>query len=207
MATRGQKPKPTAIKVLEGNRSKKALPKNEPKPLLGSEPPEAPDWLCDIGRAEWARLSRQLWLNGLLGLEDIQTFAAYCDHFARAVSYRGLLAEAAAEEARVLRARAAWEAFGKDEDRPEPKTSGQGTLVPNATGGWIPNPLIALANVSLREMMKAATEFGLTPSSRARVNVPRGSGADLPGPKDADKPGPRPADFLNRGPRLVSSRT
>ncbi|MEQ8198694.1 MAG: phage terminase small subunit P27 family, partial [Clostridiaceae bacterium] len=32
MAQRGRKPKPTAIKVLEGNPGKRPLNKNEPKP-------------------------------------------------------------------------------------------------------------------------------------------------------------------------------
>ncbi|HZK10243.1 MAG TPA: phage terminase small subunit P27 family, partial [Clostridia bacterium] len=32
MATRGRKPKPTALKVLEGNPGKRPLNKNEPQP-------------------------------------------------------------------------------------------------------------------------------------------------------------------------------
>ena len=34
--------KPTALRLIEGNRSKRAYPKDEPKPELGAQPPE---WL------------------------------------------------------------------------------------------------------------------------------------------------------------------
>ena len=36
MATRGRKPKPTALKVLEGNPGKRPLNENEPIPPKGS---------------------------------------------------------------------------------------------------------------------------------------------------------------------------
>ena len=205
MALRGQKPKPTALKKLEGNRSKKALPKNEPKPDLGVAPPEAPEWLSEVGRAEWERLSRQLWLNGLLGREDVQAFAAYCDHFSNAMRYRSILEEQRREEARVARAQERWEHFGRRGTRPEPATLGQASMICTSTGTLQQNPVIGMLNVSTREMMKIATEFGLTPSSRARVNVPRG-GANFPEPKDKAPEGPTAASFLNRGPRLVASR-
>ena len=41
MATRGRKPKPTALKLLEGNPSRRALNKNEPQPPTSI--PECPD--------------------------------------------------------------------------------------------------------------------------------------------------------------------
>ena len=43
MATRGRKPKPTALKVLEGNPGKRPLNENEPKPERKA--PECPSWL------------------------------------------------------------------------------------------------------------------------------------------------------------------
>lgn len=205
MALRGRKPKPTAIKKLEGDRSKKGLSKSEPKPDLGVAPPEAPEWLSEVGRAEWERLSRQLWLNGLLGREDVQAFAAYCDHFSNAMRYRSILEEQRREEARVARAQERWEHFGRRGTRPEPSTLGQASMICTSTGTLQQNPVIGMLNVSTREMMKIATEFGLTPSSRARVNVPRG-GANFPEPKDKAPEGPTAASFLNRGPRLVASR-
>ena len=78
-------------------------------------------------------------------------------------------------------------------------------MICTSTGTVQQNPVVGMLNVSTREMMKIATEFGLTPSSRARVNVPRG-GANFPEPKDKAPEGPTAASFLNRGPRLVASR-
>ena len=43
MATRGRKPKPTALKVLEGNPGKRPLNENEPKPE--NKAPRCPSWL------------------------------------------------------------------------------------------------------------------------------------------------------------------
>lgn len=199
------KPKPTAIKAIEGNRNKKPLPKGEPKPDLGTEEPSPPDWLSDVGKGEWVRLARQLWLNGVLGREDVQAFAAYCDHFANAMRYRGILDQQRIDEARVLRAQATWDAFsGSKGERPEPETAAQASMIRTTNGNWVQNPIVGMANVSTREMMKIALEFGLTPSSRSRIDVPRG-GANFT-PKTDEPTGPRPIDFLNRGPRLVASK-
>lgn len=51
----GGKPKPTAIKELEGNLGKRKLNKKEPKPDKGM--PVCPDWLLPEVKAEWKRLS------------------------------------------------------------------------------------------------------------------------------------------------------
>ena len=43
MATRGRKPKPTAMKILEGNPGKRPLNPFEPVPVKGDI--KCPDWL------------------------------------------------------------------------------------------------------------------------------------------------------------------
>jgi len=55
MAITGPKPKPTAIKILEGNPGKRPLNLNEPKPLQIA--PECPDWLLAEAKKEWNRLA------------------------------------------------------------------------------------------------------------------------------------------------------
>ena len=47
----GRKPKPTAIKELEGNPGKRKLNKKEPKPEKGM--PVCPEWLLPEAKAEW----------------------------------------------------------------------------------------------------------------------------------------------------------
>ena len=82
MATRGRKPKPTAMKVLEGNPGKRELNIFEPKPKK-SVLPTCPDWLEDEAKAEWHRLARNLHELGLLTDLDVQAFASYCQAYAR----------------------------------------------------------------------------------------------------------------------------
>ena len=57
MASRGRKPKPTAIKKLKGNPGCRPLNIAEPKPT-GS--PVCPDWLEDEAKSEWERMGRYI---------------------------------------------------------------------------------------------------------------------------------------------------
>lgn len=49
---KGRKPKPTHLKLVEGNAGKRALNKNEPMPLGNLH--AAPDWLSDDQKEVWA---------------------------------------------------------------------------------------------------------------------------------------------------------
>lgn len=80
MATRGRKPKPTALKLLEGNSGKRPLNIAEPKP---TGVPECPDWLEDEAKAEWERVGTILENMGMLTSVDTTAFAGYCQAYAR----------------------------------------------------------------------------------------------------------------------------
>lgn len=198
---------PTELRKLTGNRSKKPLPKNEPKPDLGTEPPSAPDYLDEGGKAEWNRLARQLWLNGILGLEDWTGFAGYCEAFSDWMRYNEMIAATERRLKEKVRARAVLDnALGVQPGDVGITDATFGRLVEN-NGRQLASPLLALRNEARRDCLKFATEFGLTPSSRSRVSVPRGAGgAALPKAdvqtKTAAK---RPVDFLNRGPRSADN--
>lgn len=77
----GRPRKPTAIRLLEGNRSKTPLPQNEPKPAPIA--PECPKWLLAEAKKEWQRLCPELEAMGLLTRIDMAVFAAYCQSYAR----------------------------------------------------------------------------------------------------------------------------
>ena len=77
----GRKPKPTAVKKLEGNPGKRKLNKKELVPAKGM--PECPDWLHPEAKAEWERLCEKLSDMGVLTEIDMAAFAAYCQSFAR----------------------------------------------------------------------------------------------------------------------------
>jgi len=76
MATRGRKPKPTALKALEGNPGRRALNENEPKPRGAVS--ACPDWLEDEAKAEWARMGEILARMGVLTEVDLTACAGYC---------------------------------------------------------------------------------------------------------------------------------
>ena len=72
----GRKPKPTNLKILEGNPGKRPLNHDEPEPELGAE---CPAWLCARGQSEWQRLAPVLESCGILTMADQNTLATYCD--------------------------------------------------------------------------------------------------------------------------------
>ena len=81
MATRGRKPKPTAVKVLEGNPGKRPLNMYEPVPE--KKAPECPSWLNDEAKAEWDRLADKMVNLGTLTETDMAAFAGYCQSYVR----------------------------------------------------------------------------------------------------------------------------
>lgn len=76
--------KPTALKLFEGNRGKRKIDKNEPKPPVVSIP--MPDWMCPRGKAVWKRLKPILLNLKVLTTADVEMFAAFCDSYGRYVS-------------------------------------------------------------------------------------------------------------------------
>ena len=60
----GRKPKPTALKKLEGNPGKRKLNTKEPVPEKGM--PDCPKWLLSEAKVEWNRLCKKLSEMGVL---------------------------------------------------------------------------------------------------------------------------------------------
>ena len=81
---RGRKPKPTTLKILEGNPGKRSLKDHEP--LAATEIPECPEFLDDEARAEWFRMAKLLQDMGLLTRADRAALAAYCTAYSRWVT-------------------------------------------------------------------------------------------------------------------------
>jgi P27 family predicted phage terminase small subunit len=87
----GRPPKPTHLKVLEGNPGKRAISKDEPMPE--SKAPSCPAHLDKEAKAEWRRISRQLLKLGLLTEVDRAALAAYCQCWSRWVHAEQKLAD------------------------------------------------------------------------------------------------------------------
>jgi P27 family predicted phage terminase small subunit len=76
MASMGRPPKPSKLRILEGNRSRTPINDREPQPTSGVE--SRPEWLCPEAKREWVRLVGELSALGLLSKVDRGTLAAYC---------------------------------------------------------------------------------------------------------------------------------
>jgi P27 family predicted phage terminase small subunit len=77
----GPKPKPTRLRVIEGNPGKRALPKREPKPAPVRPP--MPTYLHGEGRKHWTALAEKLERIGVLTEVDQDILGAYCDAYHR----------------------------------------------------------------------------------------------------------------------------
>jgi P27 family predicted phage terminase small subunit len=146
----GRKPKPTKLKILEGNPGKQRLPKGEPMP--DTEMPEAPEHLDKYAREEWDRLAPGLHALGILYEVDRGPFAAYCKAYS-------------------LWRRAEESLAKKSESNPD-----LGMVQVTKSGNIIQHTLLGVANKAAADMVRYAAEFGLTPSARARLAIDPGRG-------------------------------
>ena len=149
MATPGRKPKPTQMHILNGNPSKLKLEErisNEVKMkeyALGEFPP-APEWLDDIAKEEWNRVAPMLASCKLITEADTKALEAYCKCWSRYI-----------------------EAEKQMDD------IGSTIFQPNQKSKYIQQlPQVAIAQKYLKLCKDFMTEFGLTPSSRGRMQLP-----------------------------------
>jgi len=150
----GREPKPTELKRLEGNPGKRPLNRNEPQPEV--ERPTCPSHLSNTARTEWRRIVPELERLGLLTMIDRSAFAGYCQAWAR---WRQC-------EESLKRTDVTYES---------PRHDRQGQIVGNMVR---PYPEVAIARQMMGEICAFCTEFGLTPSSRGRINIPGHSEED-----------------------------
>lgn len=138
----GPAPKPTVLKLLEGNRGKRKL-KPEPRPLPIT--PDAPDFLGPEAGMEWRRVVPELERMGLMTLIDGAALAGYCQSYARWIECEKVITD---------------EGFSYE------TFSAQGGRMVRA------RPEVRMGQAYLDAVRKFATEFGFTPASRSRVSVP-----------------------------------
>lgn len=79
---KGRKPKPTALKRLQGNAGKRKL--NDSEPVFGEIMDiEPPDWLDDLAVAMWQTVMPELLSNKILTIADVHNVEAFCMAYAR----------------------------------------------------------------------------------------------------------------------------
>lgn len=161
---RGTKPKPTALRALEGNPGKRALNDREPEPPPVADDFDTPPTLVAAepeAAAEWARLAPMLRQCRQVTEADRAALIACCiewAHYRKAVEHR----------------------------LPE--------IIKAPSGYAMPNPWISIGNKALAALVKLWADLGLTPSSRSRVQVDGpGPGGDAFSEFDeTPPPAPRP---------------
>jgi P27 family predicted phage terminase small subunit len=142
----GPRPKPAALRLIEGNPSKRRIPNAiEPPPV---ELPEPPDTLDDVGKEEWNRVAPGLHALKLLHTLDTAALAAYCAAVSTWVQARKALKTLAAQD-----------------------TVTGGLLIKTTNGNAIQNPLVGTANTAARDIVRFAEQFGMTPAARTRIGA------------------------------------
>ncbi|MCU4184013.1 phage terminase small subunit P27 family [Acidiferrimicrobium sp. IK] len=147
---RGRKPKPTALKVLQGNPGKRPVNRNEPKPTPTA--PLCPTWLSAEGKAEWRRVVPELDRIGMLTKVDRAALATYCEAWATFMSAQRLVHE----HGLVLLKYKDLETL-------------DGTKIYVTVAK---NPAAQMARDAAGLIRQFSAEFGLTPSARTRIDLP-----------------------------------
>lgn len=145
----GRPPKPTALKVVEGNRGKRAIGKQEPDPTYLQDL-TAPAWLARVpgAVAVWDELAPQLRAAKLLTEVDVQALSQLSvslAHFRLAATKTG-------------------ESLVKHK------------LVEGAEGNTVEagehiNPWMLVQSMSFKQSNALMAQFGMTPAARTRVAI------------------------------------
>jgi P27 family predicted phage terminase small subunit len=142
----GPRPTPTYLKLLRGNPGKQRLNKNEPRPTIPAQCPEPPTWLSDYAKEEWRHVAPEAFQLHLLTVLDTACFSAYVESYARWRTAEEALALMAANDPVM-----------------------HGLIVRGKRGTAIENPLVYTSRQAARDMVRYASEFGMTPAARSRI--------------------------------------
>lgn len=158
----GRPNKPTQLKVLQGNPGKRPLPKNEPRPPEGEV--KTPPWLHGKARTAWRWIAPILDRMGLLTTADPHALALLCEAYAEYIQAREIVRKLGMTyESRIFRATTKRVTIEETDEADDPES------------GWSimirPRPEVAIAADAWRRAHRMLVEFGMTPSSRAKVSV------------------------------------
>ena len=143
---KGRKKIPTKIKEMQKTVEKSRTIENEMVVDQVSELPIVPEWLSEIGKSEFKKVTTQLFNLGMLYSVDLKLVEAYsneislyleCEMKLRTISR---IDEFESSEGIVLRRQA--------------------------------SPLLKIKNDALNNSLKLAAQFGLTPVARASIAAP-----------------------------------
>lgn len=137
---RGRKPKPAALKALDGNPGKRKFTAPALPAFPGPPPLKCPMHILGHARAEWKRLVAELTRLGLIAAVAPAALETYATTYAL---WRKAKTELNRKATRLI--------------------------IETESGYQLANPLIGIVNTAATQLRAWLSEFGLTPTSRARV--------------------------------------
>ena len=143
---KGRKKTPTKIKEMQGTLEKSRTIENEMVVDLVSKLPTAPDWLSEIGKEEWNKVTAQLFNLEMLYSVDLRLVEAYANEISLYLECEMKL---------------------RKENRIDEFQSSEGTVLRRQA-----SPLVKMKNDALNNSLKLAAQFGLTPVARASIAAP-----------------------------------
>jgi P27 family predicted phage terminase small subunit len=146
MGRRGPTPKPTALRVLHGDRTDRI---NTGEPVPSELDVEAPGWLGADALAVWEHYAPDLVAKKVLTSWDAEAFGCWCD----AVARRRQAAAALEEEGPVV-------------DAPVFNKNGELTGTRRAKNPWT----LVLTEAD-GQVQRYGARFGLTPSDRSQLKL------------------------------------
>lgn len=142
----GRRHVPTELKLIQGTQRPSRVNRREPKPQKAK--PTPPAHLSAIAKTEWLRIAGELFALGLLTRVDRAALAAYCQAYGRWVQAERAVAKMAERDMLT-----------------------SGLMIKTTNGNAIQNPLVGTANKAMLDMLRIASEFGMTPAARARIEA------------------------------------
>lgn len=143
MGRRGPAPKPDQLKALEGNPGKRPLNLDAAQP---EGVPKCPSHLCKEAKNEWRRIYGELARLGLLTVVDRSALAIYCDGYAKWAQATAII-----------------------------DAKGMTMEYENKAGAVnvVARPEVGIAHKYAQIIKAFCAEFGLTPSARCRLTLPK----------------------------------
>ncbi len=141
MGKRGPKPKPTAVRIFEGDPGR-LLPKREGEvvPASGEICPMPPEWLGSVGASVWTLVAPRLYAVGCLTVNDERLLSQYCE---------------------------AWEDFFRARELIE----AEGTTQTNDKGMQSSHPAVKQKRDATLLIKQIGGEFGMSPAARVGLNI------------------------------------
>ena len=145
----GRPVKPTALKLLDGEKNKDRINKQEPKPRPII--PKCPKHLTPEARRQWRMLAPMMHRIGVLTEADGAAFGDLCQAVGNWVELSTSI---------------------RDAKEPYLVAKNMVDYLGNAYVEHKPNPLYGMLDKAADRVHKLCSSFGMTPASRAKITIP-----------------------------------